>query len=651
MPDRHLEALLSARLFLEPQLVDGRLFFLSNLGGHLSLYAMDAAGSVPEQLLPPTIAMQNPDLVDGESFVVMPGLDRILVALDRDGDERYRPYLIPISGGFPEPLAPDTFAGMRSVPSPGSTRSPGSATWWRSRSTSPGGPCTGSMSPRGPARWSATAPGSPSRSPGHPTTAGSSPWSPTAWATPCSSSSAARALGRCGEPASTSGAPMRIIPLSGFADAALSPSGSALLLVTALFDDAYSVGYLPLDAPGDVEDVEVDGAVHTGHGELDLLKRLGEGDRYLVGYNIDGCSWVYHGTFRRGASPGHPRPRPVRRRGPRQRGAPRDPLRRGVGGFAASYCTATDPTQLYLIDADPAIAPRRVTNERPLGLDPDLLSPGVDASFVSHDGLRVSARLYLPSERLGHTGPRPVVLYIHGGPQSQERPNFAWFSMPLIQYLTLRGFAVFVPNARGSTGYGLGYAKRVDGDWGGLDRLDHVWAMTEVLPADARVDTDRAAVVGRSYGGYMALMLAGRHPELWAAACDMFGPYDLFTFLDRIPETWKPYFSLSVGDPDRDRDLLVDRSPATHLDGLACPLLVIQGAQRSPGGRGRIRRPGGPAACRRQGSGVPRLPRRGPRRPQARQPGAVLRRHRRLLHRAPQALTEHPAALVTPRPG
>jgi dipeptidyl aminopeptidase/acylaminoacyl peptidase len=137
---------------------------------------------------------------------------------------------------------------------------------------------------------------------------------------------------------------------------------------------------------------------------------------------------------------------------------------------------------------------------------------------------------------------------------------------------------VFVPNARGSTGYGLEYAKRVDGDWGGLDRLDHVWAMTEVLPEDGRLDTDRAAVVGRSYGGYMALTLAGRHPALWGAACDMFGPYDLFTFLDRIPETWKPYFSLAVGDPDRDRDLLVDRSPATHLDGLDCPLLVIQGA-------------------------------------------------------------------------
>jgi hypothetical protein len=68
----------------------------------------------------------------------------------------------------------------------------------------------------------------------------------------------------------------------------------------------------------------------------------------------------------------------------------------------------------------------------------------------------------------------PVVYYIHGGPQGQERPDFAWFSMPLIQYLTLRGFAVFVPNVRGSTGYGLSYTKHVDRDWGGQDRLDHV---------------------------------------------------------------------------------------------------------------------------------------------------------------------------------
>jgi dipeptidyl aminopeptidase/acylaminoacyl peptidase len=171
------------------------------------------------------------------------------------------------------------------------------------------------------------------------------------------------------------------------------------------------------------------------------------------------------------------------------------------------------------------------------------------------------------------------VYYIHGGPQGQERPDFAWFSMPLIQFLTLRGFAVFVPNVRGSTGYGLEYARQVDHDWGGQDRLDHVHAMTKILPKDKRLDVKRAALVGRSYGGYMTLTLAGRHPDLWSAACDMFGPYDLITFCERIPETWKPYFKIEVGDPatPEGRAFMTERSPKTYLDHLSCPMLVIQG--------------------------------------------------------------------------
>jgi len=91
------------------------------------------------------------------------------------------------------------------------------------------------------------------------------------------------------------------------------------------------------------------------------------------------------------------------------------------------------------------------------------------------------------------------------------------------------------------------------------------------------VNTGRAAFVGRSYGGYMTLTLAGRHPELWSAAVDMFGPYDLLTFVDRIPPTWKPYFNFAIGDPEKDRDFLVERSPRTHASDIACPLLVIQG--------------------------------------------------------------------------
>jgi dipeptidyl aminopeptidase/acylaminoacyl peptidase len=72
-------------------------------------------------------------------------------------------------------------------------------------------------------------------------------------------------------------------------------------------------------------------------------------------------------------------------------------------------------------------------------------------------------------------------------------------------------------------------------------------------------------------------MLASRYPDLWRAAVDMFGPYDLFTFTERIPETWKPYFRLSLGEPEHDRDFLVERSPRTRIGEITSPLLVIQG--------------------------------------------------------------------------
>jgi dipeptidyl aminopeptidase/acylaminoacyl peptidase len=103
--------------------------------------------------------------------------------------------------------------------------------------------------------------------------------------------------------------------------------------------------------------------------------------------------------------------------------------------------------------------------------------------------------------------------------------------------------------------------------------------MTKVLPKDKRIDVRRAGVVGRSYGGYMSLTLAARHAGLWAASVDMFGPYDLLTFLDRLPETWKPYFTTSVGDPTKpkEREFLVERSPRTHIANLAAPMLAIQG--------------------------------------------------------------------------
>jgi pimeloyl-ACP methyl ester carboxylesterase len=568
-----IESLLSARLFLEPQLTDGRLYFLSNLGGAISLFVMDANGGVPEPLLPPNIALQNPELINGYSFFVLPEVGEIVVMIDRDGDENYRPFVISLEGGFPEPLARDSFEDYRSHLM--EVDSDAAIAYFAAESRSE--PLvhalrcdlhTGQLEHLGESQYGAF---------------------PVAW-----SKDHARVVladeylrgdvvlyePQEGGRRMLYGTPIeereegREYSRAGFASSHVTASGNGLFVLTTLHDDAGAPGYLPFEGEPEVEPVRVEGILHDGAGELERLQHL-EGDRYAAIYNIDGCSWVYDAQFDEST-------RRLRlQRALVGQGELADGVAHGVdldrstGQFAVAFCTATSPTQLYVLDRDADPRPR--TRERALGLAPRLLALGEDASFESHDGLRVSARLYLPSPELGHEGPRPLVYYIHGGPQSQERPNFAWFSMPLIQILTLEGFAVFVPNARGSTGYGASYTERIDRDWGGQDRLDHVFAMQEVLTKDERIDVGRAGVIGRSYGGYMTLTLAGRHPELWRSAVDMFGPYDLLTFSERIPETWKPFFALVLGTPEHDRDFLVERSPRTYIQGISCPLLVIQG--------------------------------------------------------------------------
>jgi pimeloyl-ACP methyl ester carboxylesterase len=577
-----IESLLSARLFLAPRLAGGRLYFESDLSGRLCLYAMEArpGGSVPEPLMPPSIALQNPHLLESHPFAVFPELAKIVVMLDQDGDENYQPMAIPLGGGFPEPAFGDQLASYR-VRMTRADRAR-SLVYLAAESRREavnrayrGDVASGRLELLGESKW------------GSIPVAHSADHARVILADGYTAGDVVlfewRAGHGTGKREILHGTPLESrkagheYPLSGFGACEYVPGDRGLLVVSALHSDHYSLGYLDLANPAAIERVKVSGIVHTGAGELVAIEHLAA-DRFTVGYNIDGCSWLYEGRFDEA-----------------DRSMTLDRVICGMGALthgvlesasydhaseshALSFSTATTPTQIYSVDGGPGRhTPDAYTRERVLGLPAEWLAAGEDASFTSHDGLRISARLYLPAPARGARGPHPLVYYVHGGPQSQERPDFAWFSMPLIQFLTLNGFAVFVPNARGSTGYGLSYMKRVDRDWGGLDRLDHVHAMTAILPRDQRLDVKRAGVIGRSYGGYMTLTLASRHPELWAAVVDMFGPYDLTTFMSRIPETWKPYFAIAVGDPVKDRDFLRERSPATYMEKIACPLLVIQG--------------------------------------------------------------------------
>ena len=575
--EHHVESLLSARLFLFPQHVDGRLFFVSNLSGHLSLYGMNYGGSVPEPLLPPNLALHNPDLLDGYSYCVFPRLKKILVMLDHDGDENYQPMLIPVGGGYPEPSFASYFAAYRVHLVECDKRRSIVYLVAERRDTSlyevyRGDLKTGKIVKLHESPWPAY-PVAYNR--GH---------SQTLLLEGYTVGDNVLYLSKAGEQQVIYGKPLperkegESVPLNGLGAAQFTPSGKAAIVTSSIFQDTYGLGYIRFAKPGEISEVRVRGLVHKGQGELVGLSHAFD-NHYVVTYNIDGCSWVYEGVFLEDALVVNCRRALVGRK----------PLDNGkvehldydedADLFTLAFSTAITPTQICTIEGKDRQKVRLHTAERILGIPHGQLAPGEDASFVTHDGLRISARLYMPAETLGFSGPRPIVYYVHGGPQGQERPDFAWFSMPLIQLLTLRGFAVFVPNVRGSTGYGLSYTKQVDRDWGGKDRLDHVYAMTKILSKDKRLDVRRAAVVGRSYGGYMTLMLAGRHPELWAAACDMFGPYDLLTFSDRIPPTWKPYYKIALGDPENssDRQFLQERSPKTYLHNMTAPMLVIQG--------------------------------------------------------------------------
>ncbi len=570
-----IESLLSARLFISPKLVEDRIYFISNQSGHLSLYVMDYGGSVPEPLLPPQIALQNPHLIGGEPFYVFPELNQILVMIDKDGDENYQPMLIPLEGGFPEPAFRGFFEGTRVHLGHCDADSKMVYLAAESRTaelvaTYQGNLATGELINIAETPWG-TYPEGYSKdhqrlllNEGY--TFGDTVIS--LW----EKGNGIRVL--MGKPI-TERAEGEQVPLFGFSSLNFSPDDKSAIFLTSFFTDTYSPAFLDLKRPDGMKPIKVNGLVHRGAGEMTGIYHL-SGTRYVLDYNIDGVSWLYETTFD-AVSNDFKVDSVLVGTGPLANGMLESfHYDHTTDRYILSFSSATSPTQIYTIAGNKRDQIVRHTNEKVLGIANHLLSGGEDASFTSFDGTRISARLYMPAKELGFSGARPLVYYVHGGPQGQERPDFSWFSMPLIQFLTVNGFAVFVPNVRGSTGYGLNYTKQVDRDWGGQDRLDHVAALKK-LEDDPRVDVHRAGVVGRSYGGYMTLTLAGRHPELWQAAVDMFGPFDLITFSERIPETWKPYFRIALGDPVTDADFLKDRSPKTHIEKITCPLLVIQG--------------------------------------------------------------------------
>jgi dipeptidyl aminopeptidase/acylaminoacyl peptidase len=214
-------------------------------------------------------------------------------------------------------------------------------------------------------------------------------------------------------------------------------------------------------------------------------------------------------------------------------------------------------------------------NPRRVGPAPEREVPEADCvlpeshRIASFDGEQIPAFVYRPRSV---DGPPPVVVLIHGGPESQT--TLLW--NPVLQALVARGYAVVAPNVRGSTGYGKRYA-HLDDVRLRLDSVRDLAAIHAWLPG-AGLDARRAALYGGSYGGYMVLSGLSMQPELWAAGVDVVGISSLVTFLENTAPWRRAVREREYGRLEVDRDFLVQASPLTHVESMRAPLFIIHGA-------------------------------------------------------------------------
>jgi dipeptidyl aminopeptidase/acylaminoacyl peptidase len=194
--------------------------------------------------------------------------------------------------------------------------------------------------------------------------------------------------------------------------------------------------------------------------------------------------------------------------------------------------------------------------------------------WKSFDGREITGLHYHPPERF--KGKRPVIVSIHGGPESQARPGFIGRNNYLVGEL---GVALVYPNVRGSSGFGKTFLK-LDNGKQREDAVKDIGALLDWIKAQPDLDASRVLIVGGSYGGYMALACATHFADRIAGAQSIVGISDFVTFLERTESYRRDLRRAEYGD-ERDpamREFLESISPLSHAERITKPLLVAQGA-------------------------------------------------------------------------
>jgi len=237
--------------------------------------------------------------------------------------------------------------------------------------------------------------------------------------------------------------------------------------------------------------------------------------------------------------------------------------------LAITLTTPDDSADVWVWDAGEGIV-MRVTRSSLGGIPrASFVAPSV-VRYPTFDGREIPAFLYLPQ---GEQRNLPVVIDVHGGPEGQSRP---WFNS-VIQYLVARGYAVLSPNVRGSSGYGYEYQSLDDVRL----RMDSVADLQHAalwLRESGIADSQRIAVMGGSYGGFMVLSAVTTYPDLWATGVDIVGIANFVTFLENTGPWRRKLRESEYGSLENDRAFLEQISPIRSVERISAPLFVVHGA-------------------------------------------------------------------------
>ena len=236
--------------------------------------------------------------------------------------------------------------------------------------------------------------------------------------------------------------------------------------------------------------------------------------------------------------------------------------------LAASMASGAHNPDVWLVPLNGAARP--ITQSTLAGIPPTSLVEPALVRYPTFDGRQIPAFWFQPP---GAAGNAPVVVYVHGGPESQFVPEFN----PVIQYLVHRGYAVLAPNVRGSTGYGKAYSRLDDIEL----RMDSVADLSSAvgwLREQAGGENRRVAVMGGSYGGFMTLSAITTYPDLWSAAISIVGIANFVSFLEQTGPWRRKLRECEYGSLEHDRAFLERISPLHQSARITAPLMVIHGA-------------------------------------------------------------------------